>query len=231
MHLLEKSKPNPAYIAILGMGGIGKTTLGVSFLHHPSVVLQFGIFRWFISCKDLLNAEALRSSIAAAFKLAEKSLIPSLKRLATRIDSQMMLVLDNLDTTWEPKGNKKAVEELLLHLTDVPGLSLVVTLRGPHRPFGIPWTRPVLPPLQALDYDASIQTFISISDVNEDTPGLRELIQLMDGLPLAITLMAHQAQHMSCALLLRRWNNARIAMLNREAENELSSEGSPYIYH
>src|SRR6201996_5178651 len=135
----------------------------------------------------------------------------------------MMLVLDNLETPWEPKNNQQAVEELLLELTDVPGLSLVVTLRGAERPSGIPWTRPFLPPLHSLDYEASMQTFISISDTHEDVPGLRELIEVTDGLPLAVTLMATQAQYTSCALLLSRWNDQRTAMLTRGAETRLSS--------
>src|ERR1700761_8991102 len=135
----------------------------------------------------------------------------------------MMLVLDNMETPWEPKNNRQAVDDLLLQLTDVPGLSLVVTLRGAEHPSGIPWTRPFLPPLHSLDYQASIQTFTSISDVSEDTPGLGELIQVTDGLPLAITLMATQAQYTSCALLLSRWIEKRTAMITRSAETRLSS--------
>src|SRR6201996_6633838 len=135
----------------------------------------------------------------------------------------MMLVLDNLETPWEPKNNQQAVEELLLRLTDVTGLSLVVTIRGAERPSGIPWTRPFLPPLHSLDYEASLQTFVSISDVPEDTPGLSELIQVTDGLPLAIVLMATQAQYTSCELLLSLWNSQRTTMLARGAKNRLSN--------
>src|ERR1700761_4710081 len=153
LHLLEKTTPNPVYIAILGTGGIGKTTLGVTFLHHRTVTTLFGDLRWFISCEGVFNAEGLRSSIATAFKLDEKNLFSAFKRLATKIKSRIMLVLDNLETCWEPKDNQQAVEELLLSLTDVPGLSLVVALRGAERPSGIPWTRPFLAPLHSVDYD------------------------------------------------------------------------------
>src|ERR1700761_7704557 len=223
LHLLAKLKSNPIYVAILGTGGIGKTALGVSFLHHSSVILHFGDFRWFISCEGIFNADGLRSVLANIFKLDEKMFISSIRRLASSIDSNMLLMLDNLETPWEPKDNQQAVEELLLQLSDVPGLSLVVTLRGSERPSGIAWTRPFLPPLHSLDYEASIQTFTSISDVPEDAPGLKELIDVTDGLPLAITLMATHAQYTSCLLLLNRWNDKRTTMLTRGAHTRLSS--------
>src|ERR1700761_3007100 len=215
LHLLEQSKPNPVYIAILGTGGIGKTSLGLALIHHPITITQFSDFRWFISCDGVLDAEGLRSALANSLKLEEKTLIPSLRRLALSIKSDIVILLDNLETPWESKGNKQAVEELLLNLTAIPGLSLIVTLRGAERPLEVPWTRPFLPPLHSLDRDAAIETFISISGVAEDTPGLSELMHVTDGLPLAITLMATQAQYTSCSLLLSRWNNKRTTMLTR----------------
>src|SRR6201996_9620677 len=223
LNLLEQSKASPVYIAILGTGGIGKTALGVAFLHHSSVVMRFGDFRWFISCEGVFNAEDLRSTLANAFKLDEKNFIACLRQLASSTKAQILLTLDNLETPWEPKSSQQAVEELLQQLTDVPGLSLVVTLRGAERPSGIPWTRPFLPPLHSLDYESSIQTFTSISDVPDDAAGLSELVQLTDGLPLAVTLMATQAQYTSCSLLLSRWNNKRTTMLTRGAHTRLSS--------
>ena len=53
--------------------------------------------------------------------------------------SESLLILDNLETPWESKDTQQAVEELLLQLTNIVGLSLVVTLRGAERPSGIPW--------------------------------------------------------------------------------------------
>ena len=159
--------------------------------------MQFGDFRWFISCEGVFNAQDLRSVLANAFKLDEKNFIASLRRVASSTKAHILLALDNFETPWEPPSTQQDVEELLLQLADVPGLSLLVTLRGAERPSGIPWTRPCLPPLHSLDPNASIQTFTSISDVSEDALGLRELIQVTDGLPLAITLMATQADRKS----------------------------------
>lgn len=73
LHLLEKSKPNPVYIVILGTGGIGKIALSVVFLHHPSTIMHFRDFQWFISCEGVFNADSRRSALAKAFKLDEKT--------------------------------------------------------------------------------------------------------------------------------------------------------------
>ena len=82
-------------------------------------------------------------------------------------------------------------------------------MRGAERPSGIPWTRPIFPPLQPLDYEASMETFTSLSDVLENAVGLSDLIKATDGLPLALTLMASQAQYTSCELLLSQWIKKR----------------------
>ncbi len=45
-----------------------------------------------------------------------------------------MLILDNFETPWEPLASRDEVETLLAQLTDIPNLTLVVTLRGAERP-------------------------------------------------------------------------------------------------
>src|ERR1700761_424683 len=101
LRLFETSRPKPVYVAILGSGGIGKTTLGLSLLHHPAIVNQFGDLRWFISCEGVFDAEGLRSTIANTFNINAKSLIPALRRLALSIKSDLIITLDNLETPWE----------------------------------------------------------------------------------------------------------------------------------
>ena len=207
--LFEDSRSKEVYISILGSGGTGKTTLGTALIHRQAIKNRFDDFRWFLSCEGVTDAEGLRSAIANAFAMNEKTLIPSLQRLARMVDSEMMLLPDNLETPREPTTSRQAVEQLLLQLVDVPGLSIVVTLRGAQRPTGIPWTRPFLPTLQSLSREDSMLTFTSISDVSEDAPCLNELMDVVDGLPLAITLMAAQAQYISCESLLKQWNDKR----------------------
>ena len=50
--LLDKT---PARIAILGAGGMGKTTLALSSLHDPAVIEHFPL-RYFVSCEAVTSA-------------------------------------------------------------------------------------------------------------------------------------------------------------------------------
>src|ERR1700761_3611678 len=100
LHVFQISKP--AYIAILGAGGIGKTSLALSILHHPLIIQRFKDMRWFIPCEGIVDAEGLKSAMAATFEVDERRLIPALKRMAITIQNEMMLTLDNLETPWEP---------------------------------------------------------------------------------------------------------------------------------
>src|ERR1700761_6692944 len=95
LHVFESAKPNPFYIAILGAGGIEKTVLGVTFIHHPFITRHFGDFRWFLAFEGVFNAEGLRSILANTFKLDEKKLFPSLEAVASSIVQYILLIRGN----------------------------------------------------------------------------------------------------------------------------------------
>lgn len=67
-------------------------------------------------------------------------------------------------------------------------------MRGAERPRGVVWTRPFLQPLGTLDPEAARQTFLDLSDIDDD-PDVDELLRLTDNLPLAVTLMASLASY------------------------------------
>lgn len=85
------------------------------------------------------------------------------------------------------------------------------------------WSRPFLPPLEPLAHDAALQTFIAISDVAEDNADLQLLLDAVDRMPLAITLMASMAQYESCSTLIARWNELKTSMLQRNTASRISS--------
>ncbi|KAF7348590.1 NB-ARC domain-containing protein [Mycena venus] len=205
----------PAYSAILGPGGMGKTTLAVAALHDPKIISIYE-HRHFISCESAFQKSRLVNIIAAHLGLE-----PS-KHLSKAIISHLsncgptLLVVDNLETLWEEAESRAEVEELLSLLSEVRQLSLLITMRGAERPAKIKWTRPFLAPLEPLDPSASRQTFIEIADVpaREEESDLEELLKLSGNLPLAVCLMAAVASHEGYSNTLRRWKIENIALLS-----------------
>ncbi|KZV98598.1 hypothetical protein EXIGLDRAFT_763441 [Exidia glandulosa HHB12029] len=128
---------------------------------------------------------------------------------------QTLLVLDNFESAWENLETRQEAEEVLSFLTTIPGLSLVITMRGSERPQGVVWTRPVLPPLARLNDTAALQLFLAISDADESAPALNLLLAYLDNLPLAIVLMASLAQYEPIDVLHARWQSTKMSMLQR----------------
>ncbi|KAJ7119665.1 hypothetical protein C8R44DRAFT_737445 [Mycena epipterygia] len=125
-----------------------------------------------------------------------------------------LLVLDNLETPWEPLQSRAGVEEFLSLVTDVPHLALIITMRGAERPVKVRWTRPFLEPLKPLSYTAAKQTFIEIADDCHDSKDIDRLLQLTDNMPLAVDLIAHLVDYEGCSNVLARWETEKTSLLS-----------------
>ncbi|KAJ7792058.1 hypothetical protein B0H14DRAFT_3565191 [Mycena olivaceomarginata] len=125
MKMLNQESPR---IAILGGGGMGKTSLAKAILHYPQTLEKFQN-RFFV------NAEAATTSmeLAALIGLHYLSQKPS-----------CLLVLDNLETVWEPIQSRGGTEEFLSLLTEVKHLALLITMRGAEKAWQSPLDSPIL---------------------------------------------------------------------------------------
>ncbi|KAG6839647.1 hypothetical protein H0H87_000333, partial [Tephrocybe sp. NHM501043] len=99
--LLHKSPPR---IAILGAGGMGKTTLALSVLHEPAIVDRYPT-RYFVSC------EGTPTKLSVIIEIADALRIPPENRDARLLDSVLsafpehsLLCLDNLETIWDDEA-------------------------------------------------------------------------------------------------------------------------------
>ncbi|KAJ7869796.1 hypothetical protein B0H13DRAFT_1896478 [Mycena leptocephala] len=125
-----------------------------------------------------------------------------------------LLILDNLETLWEPTESRANIEEFLSLLTGVEHLALVITMRGAERPAKVAWTRPFLQPLKPLEQAAARQTFIDIADNRHDPELVDKVLSLTDNMPLAINLLGHLVDSEGCSNVLSRWEEEKTSLIS-----------------
>ncbi|KAF8163704.1 hypothetical protein B0H34DRAFT_334467 [Crassisporium funariophilum] len=212
-----------ARISILGPGGIGKTTLALSIMHHELVCSKFDEERVFISCEAAATVDLLLAELAVSLRIAtEKVEDDLLQVIINRLKKKpTLLVLDNFETIWDAPLNRTDVESVLSEITSIASLALILTMRGSQRPAGMRWSN-VISPLQPVDLESARSIFRSIAhEVDEHATFL---IQAVDRVPLAVTLIANLAsvQGETTEALWTRWKAENISMV-QNGQDRLSS--------
>ncbi|KAJ6453572.1 P-loop containing nucleoside triphosphate hydrolase protein, partial [Mycena sanguinolenta] len=210
MRLLGGQSPR---IAILGGGGMGKTSLAQIVLHHPETVLKFEQ-RFFVSAESTTTSIELAALIGLHVGLnpGRNFTKPVVQYFLKR--PPRLLVLDNLEIAWEPMQSRAEVEEFLSLLTEVRHLGLIITMRGAERPAKVQWTHPFLLPLKSLSDDAAQQTFMDITDNSYAAADLSQLLSFTDNMPLAVNLIAHLVDYEGLENVLAWWQTEKTSMLS-----------------
>ncbi|KAJ7264392.1 P-loop containing nucleoside triphosphate hydrolase protein, partial [Mycena rebaudengoi] len=212
-HVVNILMQDSTHIAILGTGGMGKTSLATAALHDPQVETKYS-HRYFVPCHSSPTCTELVMAIADHIGL-EKG--PNMAKKIAHYFAHAptsLLVLDNLETPWETLSSRSEVEEFLSLLTDVPHLGLMITLRGSERPSKVRWSRPFLASLKPFSDVAAQQTFIDVADDRHDEDSIKELLELTGNLPLAVSLIATVAGSEGCAQALSHWKLESTQMLS-----------------
>ncbi|KAJ7306151.1 hypothetical protein DFH08DRAFT_1054626, partial [Mycena albidolilacea] len=213
---LELFSQGTPRIAILGTGGIGKTSLARAIVHHAEISAKYTDHRYFIACDSVLNKVELAALIGAHLGLKPgKDLAGAVVQFFSA-GLPSLLILDNLETVWEPADSRGDIEEFLSCLTDVEHLALMtcITMRGSERPAKVRWTRPFLLPLNPLELAAARQTFIDITEDHHNTAEVDKVLSLTDNMPLAINLIAHLVDVEGCSNVLSRWEVERTSLIS-----------------
>jgi hypothetical protein len=209
--------PSPRPLLLVGMAGVGKTTVALSAVHDDRVQEWYRDRRLFVCVDGTDTARSIAALIANALALppAAEPLSGVLAMLATR---PTVLILDRLDVPW--REDAQATEALLGRLAALPTLVLLATSR-PHRRVSafsgasIVAVAPLSPP------DARILFVRATQGRFVDDPYLERLTADLHGLPQAIVQVAQQA--LPEGNLSAAWRRLKTAAANLHHETVADS--------
>ncbi|KAF8137892.1 hypothetical protein K438DRAFT_732958 [Mycena galopus ATCC 62051] len=222
LKLLSEKSPR---LAILGGGGMGKTSLARAALHHPETVSKFE-HRFFVSAEAATTSIELAALIGWHLGLNPgQDLTKAVVQYLAHTPASL-LILDNLETVWEPRQSCARVEGLLCLLGGLEHLALMITMRGAERPGQVQWTHPFLLPLQPLSEDAAHQTFMDITDNAYTLDEVEQLLRFAGNMPLAVDLIAHLTDYEGLPNILSRWELEKTSMLSVSTDRRSSFDTS-----
>ncbi|KAJ7768790.1 P-loop containing nucleoside triphosphate hydrolase protein [Mycena metata] len=201
-------------ISILGAGGMGKTSLARTVVHHEEVTTKYRGNRFFVTCDTASSKPELAGLIGAHLGLKPRKDLTRAILQHFSSGPPSLLILDNLETVWEPVDSRQEIEEFLSLLTDINSLALMITMRGAERPSKVQWTRPFLQPLPPLAQDAARKMFIDIADDKYPLEEVDQILGLTDNMPLSISLLAHLADMEDCKKILSRWEVEKTSLIS-----------------
>ncbi|KAJ7358227.1 hypothetical protein DFH08DRAFT_802069 [Mycena albidolilacea] len=234
--ILDLFKTKTPRIAILGAGGMEKSSLVRVLLHHPTITATYQQKRFFVGCSSATTKLELLSLIGTHIGLepGKDPIQAVLKHLSNNPPN--LLILDELETLWDSTEYRGDMKELLSLLTDINHLELMITMRRAERPAKVQWTWPFLLPLKPLDQEAAHLTFTDITDDKHDLDEVEKILSLTDKVPLAINLLAHLVDSEGCSNVLLWWEKEKTSMIsegfNKRSNLDLSislSLSSPRI--
>jgi tetratricopeptide (TPR) repeat protein len=211
-------------ILVAGGPGMGKTAVATAALYDPRVVANFGRRRVFASLETATEPRAILAKLVEALGLPptgdEVSLLHIIE--ATAAEAPFAAILDNSETVFD--ANRGAAERLLSLVSQIRGLSLVVTIRGVAPPIS---GAVQISDLAKLDLSAAREAFLAIAgDSFGGDSNLPHLLEALDGHALSIRLVAAQAIGTPSLKGLREsWDevHAEILRISGEEEGRLTS--------
>ena len=208
--------PDVRLLTLVGPGGVGKTRLATAAARGLAV--ESGAFDsvWFVDLSTTRDPSLVLAIVARAVRVAAGSSADPLVALTGFLDeSRALLVLDNFE---QVLGAAADVGRLL---AATPELTLLVTSRQPLRlrwertlpvhPLALPDPRH-LPPLDHLANVPAVALFLERAQAShpgfeltdQNASSVAELCVRLDGLPLAIELVAARAAQLGVMSTLER---------------------------
>ena len=209
-------------VALIGAGGIGKTSIALAVLHHNRIEERFGENRRFIRCDQFPSSRPhflarLSKVIGAGVENPED--LTLLRPLLSSKD--MLIVLDNAESILDPQGTgAREIYSVVDELCRFKNISLLITSRITTVP---PYCK--RPKIPKLSMEAACDIFYGIYGNRGDSDIITDLLYCLDFHALSITLLATAASYNAWdhGRLAKEWDIRRARVLQTVYNESLSA--------
>ncbi|KAF5363166.1 hypothetical protein D9758_008413 [Tetrapyrgos nigripes] len=208
-----------AFLAILGAGGIGKTSIALHINNAMEVRAKYPKASYFLPCEVLPDAKLLLQGIIQRLDIRVGEGESHYKKLEEylRVSIQpILLILDNFETPWN--NDPVDIENLLSKLASSDQVSMIVTMRRLNGPGSLKWKKLGSESIPPLTFESAKKAFLDISETREleqEKHDIETILKELDFVPLAITLIAKRAKTSPLKSLLKMWKEGKTKALKQ----------------